>query len=320
MGGELADAIRNGAGSLEPAINVAAWYREVFGDDFYLEVQGHHAAGQWDINESVKSISQRLGIKMVATNDSHYLKAEDASAHDVLICIQTGTTVEDPKRMKYEPREFYIKSYDEMFGEFERFAPDAIYNTMEVADKCNLEIEVGRVPLPTVGLDPGKNAQETMTRMCWEGLERRLPHNAEVHKERLAYELDIVEKTGFAQYFLIVMDISNHARSSGIFFGVRGSAAGSLASYCLGITDLDPIEYNLTFERFLNPERITMPDVDMDFEDSRRMEVIQHVTQKYGPENVAFITTFGTLGAKAAIRDADAPSPCPSPTWIASPR
>ena len=304
MGGELADAIRNGAGSLEPAINVAAWYRERFGDDFYLEVQGHHAAGQWDINESVKSISQRLGIKMVATNDSHYLKAEDASAHDVLICIQTGTTVEDPKRMKYEPREFYIKSYDEMYGEFEKFAPDAIYNTMEVADKCNLEIEVGRVPLPTVGLDPGKNAQETMTRMCYEGLERRLKNHGSEHKERLAYELDIVEKTGFAQYFLIVMDISNHARSSGIFFGVRGSAAGSLASYCLGITDLDPVEYNLTFERFLNPERISMPDVDMDFQDDRRMEVIQHVTKKYGEENVAFITTFGTLGAKAALRDA----------------
>jgi DNA polymerase-3 subunit alpha len=304
MGGELADAIRNGAGSLEPAINVAAWYRELFGEDFYLEVQGHHAAGQWDINESVKSISERLGIKMVATNDSHYLRAEDASAHDVLICIQTGTTVEDPKRMKYEPREFYIKSYDEMYGEFERFAPDAIYNTMEIADKCNLEIETGRVPLPTVGLLPGKDAQDTMTELCYQGLEKRLPNHSEVHRERLEYELDIVQKTGFAQYFLIVMDISNHARSSGIFFGVRGSAAGSLASYCLGITDLDPVEYNLTFERFLNPERITMPDVDMDFQDDRRMEVIQHVTKKYGEENVAFITTFGTLGAKAALRDA----------------
>jgi DNA polymerase-3 subunit alpha len=302
LGGELAQAIMKDG--YEKARDVAAWYREVFGDDFYLEVQGHHTTGQWDVNEQVKRLSRSMGIKMVATNDSHYLRAEDAEAHDVLICIQTGTTVEDPKRMRYEPREFYLKSYDEMMGEFESFAPDAIENTLEVADKCNLEIEMGRVPMPAVDLPGGKTPLSHMTDLCWEGLERRLPQHADVHKERLAYELDIIEKTGFAQYFLIVMDISNHARSSGIFFGVRGSAAGSLASYCLGITDLDPVEYNLTFERFLNPERVTMPDIDMDFEDTRRAEVIEHVTKKYGQENVAYITTFGTLGAKAAIRDA----------------
>ncbi len=304
MGGELAKAIRDGKGSLEEAKNVAAYYRELFKDDFYLEVQGHHAEGQWEINEHVRTISRQMGIKMVATNDAHYLRAEDADAHDVLICIQTGTTVEDPKRMRYEPREFYLKSYQEMMGDFESFAPDAIANTLEIADKINLTIEEGRAPMPAVGLDPGKTAQETMERLCWEGLERRLPNHSNVHRDRLKYELDIIQKTGFAQYFLIVMDISNHARGTGIYFGVRGSAAGSLASYCLGITDLDPVEYNLTFERFLNPERVTMPDIDMDFEDTRRAEVIEHVTKKYGKENVSYITTFGTLGAKAALRDA----------------
>lgn len=302
MGGELAQAVMKQG--YEEAKSVAAWYREVFKDDFYLEVQGHHANGQWDVNEQVKRISREMGIKLVATNDSHYLKAEDADPHDVLICIQTGTTVNDPKRMRYEPREFYLKTYAEMMGEFEHFAPDAIENTLEVAEKVNLEIEVGRAPMPVVGVDPGSDAHTTMMRLCWEGLERRLPKNAQEHKDRLTYELDIIQKTGFAQYFLIVRDIAQHARQSGIFFGVRGSAAGSLASYCLGITDLDPVEYNLTFERFLNPERVTMPDIDMDFEDTRRAEVIEHVTRQYGKDNVSYITTFGTLGAKAALRDA----------------
>ena len=302
MGGELAQAIMKEG--TERAKDVAAWYREVFGDDFYLEVQGHHAEGQWNVNEEVRRIARALDIKMVATNDSHYLRASDAGAHDVLICVQTGTTVNDPKRMRYEPREFYLKPYDEMMGAFENFAPDAIENTLEIAEKVQLEIETGRAPMPVVGIDEGGDAQSTMERLAWEGLEMRLPKVEGVHKERLEYELDIVKKTGFAQYFLIVRDIAQHARQSGIFFGVRGSAAGSLASYCLGITDLDPVEYDLTFERFLNPERVTMPDIDMDFEDTRRGEVIEHVTNKYGKENVAYITTFGTLGAKAAIRDA----------------
>ncbi len=302
MGGELAQTIMKEG--VERGKDVAAWYREVFGEDFYLEVQGHHAQGQWEINEAVRTIARAMDIKMVATNDSHYLRAEDASAHDVLICIQTGTTVNDPNRMRYEPREFYLKPYAEMMGGFESFAPDAIENTLEVAAKVQLEIETGRAPMPVVGLDEGSDAQGTMERLCWEGLERRLPTFAGVHKDRLGYELDIVKKTGFAQYFLIVRDIAQHAREKGIFFGVRGSAAGSLASYCLGITDLDPVAYDLTFERFLNPERVTMPDIDMDFEDTRRGEVIEHVVSKYGKDNVAYITTFGTLGAKAAIRDA----------------
>ncbi len=312
LGGELCKTITSGAG-FEAAKSCAAWYREVWGDDFYLEIQDHGIPEQASVNVEIKRISEQLGIKMVATNDSHYLRAEDADAHDVLICIQTGTTVEDPKRMRYEPRNFYLKNYNEMMGVFENFAPDAIENTLEVADKCNLNIEMGRVPMPAVGLPPGKTVHGHMTDLCWEGLSKRIPTHSGVHRDRLEYELGVIEKTGFSQYFLIVMDISNHARSSGIFFGVRGSAAGSLASYCLGITDLDPIEYNLTFERFLNPERVTMPDVDMDFEDARRAEVIQHVVKKYGEEQVAYITTFGTLGAKAAIRDAGRALALPMP-------
>ncbi len=303
MGGELAHAIREGKGSLEGVRDTAAWYREVFGEDYYLEIQGHGATGQDEINETIKQIAGQMGIKMVATNDAHYLRKEDADAHDVLICIQTGTNVDDPKRMKYLPQEFYLKSYDEMWKKFENFAPEALHNTLEIADKCNLEIETGRVPMPSVALPEGKTPHTHMTDLCREGLTRRIKAVSDVHKDRLEYELGIIEQTGFSQYFLIVMDISNYARSSGIYFGVRGSAAGSLASYCLGITDLDPVEYGLTFERFLNPERISMPDIDMDFEDTKRADVIEHVTKKYGRDNVAYITTFGTMGAKAAIRD-----------------
>ena len=313
MGGELAKTISSPQGGYQAAKDVAAWYREIWGDDFYLEIQGHGATGQDDLNAEIKRISREMGIKMVATNDAHYLQASDADAHDVLICIQTGTNVNDNSRMKYEPRAFYLKSYEEMVGKFEHFAPDAIENTVEIADKCNLEIEMGRVGMPAVDLPAGKSPHEYMTDLCREGLTRRIKNVSNVHHDRLTYELGIIEQTGFSQYFLIVMDISNHARQSGIFFGVRGSAAGSLASYCLGITDLDPIEYNLTFERFLNPERITMPDVDMDFQDDRRAEVIKHVTEKYGQDNVAFITTFGTMGAKAALRDAGRALALPMP-------
>ena len=313
MGGELAKTISSPQGGYQAAKDVAAWYREIWGDDFYLEIQGHGATGQDDLNAEIKRISREMGIKMVATNDAHYLQASDADAHDVLICIQTGTNVNDNSRMKYEPRAFYLKSYEEMVSKFEHFAPDAIENTVEIADKCNLEIEMGRVGMPAVDLPQGKSPHEYMTDLCREGLTRRIKNVSNVHHDRLTYELGIIEQTGFSQYFLIVMDISNHARQSGIFFGVRGSAAGSLASYCLGITDLDPIEYNLTFERFLNPERITMPDVDMDFQDDRRAEVIKHVTEKYGQDNVAFITTFGTMGAKAALRDAGRALALPMP-------
>ena len=201
MGGELAHAIREGKGSLEGVRDTAAWYRDIFGEDYYLEIQGHGANGQDEINESIKRIAGQMGIKMVATNDAHYLRKEDADAHDVLICIQTGTTVEDPKRMRYEPREFYLKSYEEMWGKFEHFAPDALANTLEIADKCNLEIETGRVPMPSVALPDGKSAHEHMSDLCREGLERRIKNLSHVHRDRLDYELGIIEQTGFSQYF-----------------------------------------------------------------------------------------------------------------------
>ena len=302
LGAEIPQALMKQG--YEEAKSAAAWFREVFGEDFYLEIQDHGIPEQASVNRELKRMSREMGIKLVATNDAHYLKADDAEAHDVLVCIQTGTTVEDPKRMKYEPRNFYLKDHAEMLKVFADFAPEAIENTLEVAEKCNLEIEMGRVPMPAVDLPSGRTAHGHMTELCREGLERRIKNVSQVHRDRLDYELDIIEQTGFSQYFLIVMDISNYSRNEGIFFGVRGSAAGSLASYCLGITDLDPIEYNLTFERFLNPERVTMPDIDMDFEDARRADVIKHVTEKYGTDQVAYITTFGTLGAKAALRDA----------------
>ncbi|MDX1933755.1 MAG: DNA polymerase III subunit alpha [Capsulimonadales bacterium] len=304
LGGELAQNIMNHPDSLEQAKNVAAWYREVFGDDFYLEIQGHGASVQDDVNEKIIRIARAMNIKLVATNDAHYTKKDDAHAHDVLICIQTGTTVHDPRRMKYEPQEFYLKPYEEMFRKFEKIAPDAIENTLEIHEKCRLEIETGRAPMPVVGLIEGRNADDSMEQLCWEGLEKRLPEHADAHRDRLKYELGVIRQMGFSQYFLIVRDIAQYARGNGIYFGVRGSAAGSLASYCLGITDLDPVEYNLTFERFLNPERVSMPDIDMDFEDTRRADVIRHVTNFYGADKVSYITTFGTLGAKAALRDA----------------
>ena len=302
MGGELAQSIMKQKGH-EETKRVAAWYREVFGDDFYLEIQGHHAQGQQEVNEEVVRVARSMKIPLVATNDAHYLRAEDASAHDILLCIQTSTTINDPKRMRYEPREFYLKTHDEMVGVFADLAPDAVENTVGVANKCKLEIEVGRAPLPAVPLPDGHTDHSFLSVLCWEGLERRIRTVSDTHRDRLTYELEIIEKTGFSRYFLIVRDIAQYARGSKIYFGVRGSAAGSLASFCIGITDLDPIEYNLTFERFLNPERVTMPDIDMDFEDTRRVEVIKHVSEKYGEANVGFISTFGTLGAKAAIRD-----------------
>ena len=302
MGGELAQSVIQKKGH-EETKRVAAWYREVFGDDFYLEIQGHGAQGQQEVNEEVVRVARALNIPLVATNDAHYLRAADASAHDILLCIQTSTTISDPKRMRYEPREFYLKTHEEMFGAFEHLAPDAVENTLGVAEKCKLDIEVGRAPMPPIPLPDGHSDHSYLTVLCWEGLERRIKNVSDTHRDRLKYELEIIEKTGFSRYFLIVRDIAQYARGSKIYFGVRGSAAGSLASFCIGITDLDPIEYNLTFERFLNPERVTMPDIDMDFEDTRRSDVIKHVAEKYGEENVGFISTFGTLGAKAAIRD-----------------
>lgn len=303
LGGEVPEHCMNNA--LDRARYAASEYRELFGhENYYLEIQDHTLVKQQIVNEQLAQLSRDLNLPLVATNDVHYLNAEDADPHQVLLCIQTGTTLDDPKKMNYGAKEFFLKTQEEMARVFEDF-PDALARTREIADRCDMNLEFGRLAMPSPGDIPeGMNAQAYMSKLCFQGMRERYAVVTPAHEERLRYELDVIEKTGFAMYFLIVRDFAQYSRRQGIYFGVRGSAAGCMASYCLGITDLDPIEYGLTFERFLNPERISMPDIDMDFEDSRRQEVIDYVVNKYGRERVAQIITFGTLAARAAVRDA----------------
>jgi DNA polymerase-3 subunit alpha len=302
LGGEIPDYCMQNA--LDKARYAAAEYREIFGhDNYYLEVQDHTLEKQRIVNQQLRQLSDDLKLPLVATNDVHYLNAEDADPHQVLLCVQTSTTMNDPKKMNYGSKQFFLKSQQEMERVFADF-PDALSRTREIADRCNLTLDFNRLAMPSPGDIPAEmNAQAYMSKLCFEGMRRRYKIVTEAHEERLRYELDVIQKTGFGMYFLIVRDFANFARKEGIYFGVRGSAAGSMASYCLGITDLDPLQYGLTFERFLNPERISMPDIDMDFEDGRRQEVIDYVVKKYGREHVAQIVTFGTLAARAAVRD-----------------
>lgn len=302
LGGEVPEHCLSDA--IDRARNAAAEHREIFGaDNYYLEIQDHQLSKQKIVNEQLKQLSADLKLPLVATNDVHYLNAEDADPHQVLLCIQTATTLDDPKKMNYGSKDFFLKSQKDMLEVFRDF-PDALARTAEIASRCNLDIEMGRLAMPSPGGIPdGMSAQEHMANLCFKGMHERYSVVTAEHETRLRYELDVIDKTGFGMYFLIVRDIAQYARGNGIFFGVRGSAAGSMASYCLGITDLDPLTYGLTFERFLNPERISMPDIDMDFEDRRRGDVIDYVVQKYGRDHVAQIVTFGTLAARAAIRD-----------------
>jgi DNA polymerase III subunit alpha len=302
LGGEVpAHCLTN---NIDKAIYAASEYREIFGrDNYYLEVQDHQLSKQKTVNEQLHEIARKTKLPMVATNDVHYLNAEDAEPHQVLLCVQTGTTLDDPKKMNYGSQDFYMKSQEEMSRTFADF-PEALARTKEIADRCDVNLEFGRLELPSPGDIPeSMNAHAYMSKLCFEGMRRRYKVVSESHEERLRFELDVIEKTGFAMYFLIVRDFALFSRNRGIYFGVRGSAAGSIASFCLGITDIDPIEYGLTFERFLNPERISMPDIDMDFEDHRRQEVIDYAVAKYGRDHVAQIITFGTLGAKAVLKD-----------------
>jgi len=302
LGGEVPQHILNN--NYELAMKAAAEHRELFGaDNYYLEIQNHTLPEQQRANQAIIQIASELKIPLVATNDVHYLNADDADPHQVLLCIQTATTLSDPKKMNYGSKEFYFKSAEEMLRMFPD-NPEALANTAVIAERCSLNIEMGRLAMPSPGGIPeGMSVLDYVTKLCFEGMRRLYSVITPAHEQRLRYELDIIDKTGFAMYFLIVRDIAQHARGNGIYFGVRGSAAGSMASYCLGITDLDPLTYGLTFERFLNPERISMPDIDMDFEDGRRQDVIDFVIKKYGADRVAQIVTFGTLGAKAAVRD-----------------
>ena len=286
------------------ALKVADTYLNIFGkDNFYLEVQGNSIPEQKIVNDGLIKISRELNIGLVATNDVHYLTRDRAASHEALLCIQTQTTLDDPNRMRFQTDEFYFTSPAEMKELFKEL-PEAISNTIEIAKRCNLELDFSKIHLPKYEPPQGRTKEEFLGQLCEAGLKERYEDIAPAIRERLEHELKIIKDTGFVSYFLIVWDFIHYAKTKGIPVGPgRGSAAGSLVSYLLGITDLDPLKYGLLFERFLNPERLGLPDIDIDFCYERRQEVIDYVTKKYGQENVAQIITFGTMQARAVIRD-----------------
>jgi DNA polymerase-3 subunit alpha len=283
------------------AEKAALWYKETFGD-FYLELQKHDIPELEQINKELVNLSRKLNLPLVATNDVHYVNKDDAYAHDVLLCIQTNNTIHNEKRPKMSDDSFYLKSPQEM-AELFADVPEAIANTERVVELCNLNLEFGRLHLPEIELPQGVTADQLLAQLSETGLRGRYPGLPPEAANRLKYELDVIRKTQFANYFLVIWDVISFVREQNILFGVRGSAAASIVLYCLGITDIDPLEHRLVFERFLNIERKEMPDIDLDFQDDRRDEVIKYVAQRYGQDHVAQIITFGTLGARAAIRD-----------------
>lgn len=302
IGSEVNQALLKG--SYDEALRIAGFYKELFDEgSYFVELQDHGIPEQQIMNEGLLKIAKDLRLPLVATNDAHYLCQSDAEPHDVLLCIGTGSLIADTKRLKFNGPNFYVKSPEEMAALFPQH-PESIENSLMMAEMCNFEMPIGRALMPDPDLPEGETPMTWLRKVAEKGLQDRVPNAKDESWERLNYELKIIEQTGFEAYFLLVREFAQYTRSQNIAFGVRGSAAGSLVSYTIGITDVDPVEYDLTFERFLNPERVTMPDVDMDFEDARRDEVIKWVTEKYGQDRVAQIVTFGTLGPKAAIRDA----------------
>lgn len=291
-------------GFYEEGKKAALKYQDIFGKgNYYLELQDHGIPEQKMVNSSLLRMSKELDIELVATNDVHYINAEDSVAHDILLCIQTGKKVSDEDRMRYEGGQFYLKSEDEMRKLFP-YALQALENTHKIAQRCNVEIEFGVTKLPRYDVPDGYTSWEYLNHLCTKGLNEKYPDDDGTLRERLDYELGIINKMGYVDYFLIVWDFINYAKSNDIMVGPgRGSAAGSIVSYCLGITDIDPIKYDLLFERFLNPERVSMPDIDVDFCYERRQEVIDYVVRKYGKDRVVQIVTFGTLAARNVIRD-----------------
>ena len=291
-------------GMYEEAKRSALHYQEIFGKgNFFLELQDHGMDEQKMVNQGMVRLSKETGIEMVATNDIHYTFAEDAQAHDILLCIQTGKKVSDENRMRYEGGQYYCKSEEEMRALFP-YAQEALDNTYKIAKRCNVEIEFGVTKLPKFQVPEGYDSWSYLNHLCLEGFLKRYPDDDGTLKKRLEYELDVIRTMGYVDYFLIVWDFINYARSKDIMVGPgRGSAAGSIVSYSLGITDIDPVRYNLLFERFLNPERVSMPDIDVDFCYERRQEVIDYVVEKYGKDQVVQIVTFGTLAARGVIRD-----------------
>lgn len=302
LAGEVARFLTKGL--YEEAKKTALEYQEIFGEgNFFLELQDHGIPEQGLVNQQLFKMSEETGIELVATNDIHYTYAEDAKPHDILLCIQTGKKLSDENRMRYDGGQYYVKSEEEMLRLFP-YAKQALENTQKIADRCHVEIEFGVTKLPKYDVPDGYTSWEYLQKLCYEGLEKRYGDPSEELKERLSYELETIHQMGYVDYFLIVWDFIKYAKDHGISVGPgRGSAAGSIVSYCLEITTIDPIRYQLLFERFLNPERVSMPDIDIDFCYERRQEVIDYVTRKYGKDCVAQIVTFGTLAARGVIRD-----------------
>ena len=302
LAGEVARFLTKGL--YEEAKKTALEYQEIFGEgNFFLELQDHGIPEQGLVNQQLFKMSEETGIELVATNDIHYTYAEDAKPHDILLCIQTGKKLSDENRMRYDGGQYYVKSEEEMLRLFP-YAKQALENTQKIADRCHVEIEFGVTKLPKYDVPDGYTSWEYLQKLCYEGLEKRYGDPSEELKERLSYELETIHQMGYVDYFLIVWDFIKYAKDHRISVGPgRGSAAGSIVSYCLEITTIDPIRYQLLFERFLNPERVSMPDIDVDFCYERRQEVIDYVTRKYGKDCVAQIVTFGTLAARGVIRD-----------------
>jgi len=302
LAGQLPQLILKG--EVEEARKVAKNYLDVFGEEnYYLEIQDHNLPEQKEVNQALLTISEEMGIPLAATNDSHYLERADASVHDVLLCIQTAKTVEEENRLKFPGSEFYMKSPQEMKELFSQY-PQALENTLRIADKCNLDFDFSQTYLPYYEIPPGHDEDSYLRELCFEGLKKRYGEITPEHEARLDYELGVISQMGYASYFLIVWDFVKYAHENDILVGPgRGSAAGSLVAYVLFITNIDPLKYGLLFERFLNPERVTMPDIDIDFCYELREKVIEYVINKYGEDRVAQIITFGTMAARAAVRD-----------------
>lgn len=302
LSGDVPKALLNN--DFERAVKVAQRYNDIFGKgNFYLELQSNGIEEQKLVNSQLVKLSKETGIPLVATNDAHYLRKEDARAHEILLCIQTGKNMNDEDRMRFSTEDFYIKSPEEMNEVFGNI-PEAVLNTVKISEMCNVELEFGKLHLPKFEIPNNGDAFLYLKDLCYEGLTRLYGENTKDKVERLEYELSVIKQMGYVDYFLIVSDFIRYARDNHIPVGPgRGSAAGSLVAYCLGITNIDPLKYNLLFERFLNPERVSMPDIDIDFCYERRPEVIDYVVRKYGEDKVSQIITFGTMAARAAIRD-----------------
>ncbi len=310
LNGEVASLILSGR--KQEAYESARTYRDIFGDGyFFLELQDHGIPEQTLVNTELLNMSRTLRIPLICTNDCHYTYASDTEAHDVLLCLQTGSRLDDEDRMRYKPGEFYVRSEEEM-RELFRYAPEAVENTQKIADRCNVEISFGVTKLPDYKVPEGFDEESYLRHLCYEGLEKRYGEKKETLRdsagrtlrEKMDYELGVIRDMGFVNYFLIVWDFIHYAKSHSISVGPgRGSAAGSIVSYCLEITEIDPVKYDLVFERFLNPERVSMPDIDVDFPPEHRQEMFEYVSRKYGEKNVVQIITFGTLAAKGVVRD-----------------